>query len=82
MTDAYVIGVDMIKFGRFPDRSVPNIAAESALLALDDLTLADEVICLEPGGALARPTASGRSNPGQSICAEECLPPRAAQRDP
>ncbi len=39
MTDAYVIGVDMIKFGRFPDRSVPNIAAESALLALDDCGL-------------------------------------------
>ncbi len=39
MTDAYVIGVDMIKFGRFPDRSVPNIGAESALLALDDCGL-------------------------------------------
>ena len=39
MTDAYVIGVDMIKFGRFPDRSVPNIAAESALLAMDDCGL-------------------------------------------
>ena len=43
MTDAYVVGVDMIKFGRFPDRSVPNIGAESALLALDDcgLTIQD-----------------------------------------
>ncbi len=39
MTDAYVVGVDMIKFGRFPDRSVPEIAAESALLALDDCGL-------------------------------------------
>jgi acetyl-CoA acetyltransferase len=29
----------MIKFGRFPDRSVPEIAAESALLALDDCGL-------------------------------------------
>ncbi len=43
MTDAYVVGVDMIKFGRFPDRTVPEIAAESALLALDDcgLTIQD-----------------------------------------
>jgi hypothetical protein len=26
MTDAYVVGVDMIKFGRFPDRTVPKSA--------------------------------------------------------
>ena len=25
MTDAYIVGVDMIKFGRFPDRTVPQI---------------------------------------------------------
>lgn len=39
MTDAYVVGIDMIKFGRFPDRAVPEIGAESALLALDDCGL-------------------------------------------
>ncbi len=39
MSDVYVMGVDMIKFGRFPDRSVPNIGAEAALLALDDAGL-------------------------------------------
>ncbi|MEE4361989.1 MAG: thiolase family protein [Pseudomonadales bacterium] len=38
--DVYVIGVDMIKFGRFPDRTVPQIGAEAALLALDDAGLA------------------------------------------
>ncbi|MBW2313963.1 MAG: thiolase family protein [Deltaproteobacteria bacterium] len=37
--DVYVVGIDMIKFGRFPERSVPNLAAESALLALDDAGL-------------------------------------------
>ena len=37
--DVYIIGIDMIKFGRFPDRSVPDIGAESALLALDDAGL-------------------------------------------
>ena len=33
----------MIKFGRFPNKSVPELAAESILLALDDanLTMAD-----------------------------------------
>ena len=39
MSDAYIVGVDMIKFGRFPDRTVPNIGAEAALLALDDCGL-------------------------------------------
>ena len=41
--DVYVIGVDMIKFGRFPDRTVPDLGAEAALMALDDcgLTIRD-----------------------------------------
>jgi acetyl-CoA acetyltransferase len=39
MTDAYVVGVDMIKFGRFPDRTVPSLGAEAALGALDDCGL-------------------------------------------
>jgi len=37
--NAYVVGVDMIKFGRFPDRAVPEIGAQSALMALDDAGL-------------------------------------------
>ena len=36
MSDVYVVGVDMIKFGRFPERTVPEIGAEAALLALAD----------------------------------------------
>ena len=40
MTDAYIVGVDMIKFGRFPEKTVPQIGAQSALLALDDCGLA------------------------------------------
>ena len=39
MSDVYVLGVDMIKFGRFPDRTVPGLGAEAALLALDDAGL-------------------------------------------
>ena len=42
MSDVYILGVDMIKFGRFPDRSVPNIGAEAALMALDDAGLTIE----------------------------------------
>jgi acetyl-CoA acetyltransferase len=43
MTEVYVVGTDMIKFGRFPDRTVPNLGAEAALMALDDagLTIKD-----------------------------------------
>ena len=40
MTDAYVVGVDMIKFGRFPERTVPQLGSQAALLALDDCGLA------------------------------------------
>ena len=39
MSDVYIVGVDMIKFGRYPDRTVPGLAAEAALLALDDAGL-------------------------------------------
>ena len=39
MSDVYVVGVDMIKFGRFPDRTVAQLAAQAALMALDDAGL-------------------------------------------
>ena len=34
--DVYVVGIDMIKFGRFPETSVSKLAAQAALGALDD----------------------------------------------
>jgi acetyl-CoA acetyltransferase len=40
MSEVYVVGTDMIKFGRFPDRTVPDLGAEAALMALDDAGLA------------------------------------------
>ena len=39
MSDVYVVGIDMIKFGRFPERTVENLGAEAALMALDDCGL-------------------------------------------
>ncbi len=39
MSDVYVVGIDMIKFGRYPDRTVPGLAADAALLALEDAGL-------------------------------------------
>ncbi len=39
MTDVFVVGTDMIKFGRFPEKSVPQLGAQAALMALDDAGL-------------------------------------------
>jgi acetyl-CoA acyltransferase len=39
MTDVYVVGIDMIRFGRFPEKSVPELGAQAALMALDDAGL-------------------------------------------
>lgn len=43
MSDVYIMGVDMIKFGRFPDKTVPQLGAQAALMAMDDagLTISD-----------------------------------------
>jgi hypothetical protein len=34
--NVYVVGTDMIRFGRFPEKSVPELGAEAAQLALKD----------------------------------------------
>ena len=39
MADVYVVGIDMVRFGRYPDRTVVQLAADAALLALDDCGL-------------------------------------------
>ena len=39
MSDVYVLGIDMMKFGRFPEATVPQLGARAALLALDDAGL-------------------------------------------
>lgn len=36
MSDVYVVGIDMLRFGRYPERTVVQLAAEAALLAFDD----------------------------------------------
>lgn len=37
--DVYIIGIDMIKFGRFDGETPPSLAAQAALMALDDCGL-------------------------------------------
>jgi len=39
MSDVYVVGADLIKFGRYPDRTPAQLGAQAALLALDDAGL-------------------------------------------
>jgi acetyl-CoA acetyltransferase len=39
MTSVHIIGIDMIPFGRYPNRTVASLGAEAALLALDDAGL-------------------------------------------
>jgi len=36
MSDVYILGIDMIKFGRFPEKSVAELGAQAAQMALDD----------------------------------------------
>lgn len=57
MSDVYVVGVDMMKFGRFPERTVPELGAQAALMALDDAGLriqqAQAMYCANLGQANA-----------------------------
>lgn len=39
MSDIYIVGIDMIPFGRYPDRDVAELGADAALMALDDCGL-------------------------------------------
>ena len=36
MSGAFIVGADMIRFGKYPDRAYYELGAEAALLALDD----------------------------------------------
>jgi acetyl-CoA acyltransferase len=55
MSDVYVLGIDMMKFGRFPERTVPQLGGQAALMALDDAGLTiqqmESVYCSNLGQA-------------------------------
>lgn len=40
MRNVYVLGTGMIRFGRYPDKTVPELGAEAALIALKDAGVA------------------------------------------
>lgn len=39
MSDVYILGIDMTRFGRYPDRTFAQLGGEAALMALDDCGL-------------------------------------------
>ena len=52
MRNVYVLGVGMVKFGRYPEREVHELAAEAALLALDDARMSIQDIQFLASGNL------------------------------
>jgi acetyl-CoA acetyltransferase len=63
MSDVYILGADMIAFGRYPDRTPGQLAAEAALLALDDAGLGVR----EVGALYASSTFNAASMIGQQV---------------
>jgi acetyl-CoA acyltransferase len=63
MSDVYVVGAGMIKFGRYPDRTYFQLGAEAALMALDDAG----VTIKDVGAVYASSTFNAASMLGQKI---------------
>src|SRR5262245_10689299 len=57
MRDVYVAGVAMIRFGRYPDRDVPDLGAEAVLLALKDAGLGMRDVEMMAAGCLFQANA-------------------------
>ena len=57
MRDVYVVGVGMIKFGRYPEKDVSELAGEAALLALKDAAMTINDIQLLASGNLLQANA-------------------------
>ncbi|GGA36739.1 thiolase family protein [Sphingomonas psychrolutea] len=63
MTDVFVVGAGMIKFGRYPDRTYFQLGAEAALMALDDAGVSIKDV----GAVYASSTFNAASMLGQKI---------------
>jgi len=57
MRDVFVAGVGMIRFGRFPDRDLPDLGAEAVLAALADAGLGIRDVELLAAGCLFQANA-------------------------
>lgn len=63
MSDVYVVGADLIKFGRYPNRTPAQLGAEATLLALDDAGLSIRDV----GALYVGSTFNAQSMMGQQI---------------
>ena len=90
MSDAYILGTGMIKFGRHPERRVQGLGAEAALLALDDagLTIHDmqALFCgnlLQAGGMVGQRILQEIGQTGIPVvnCANACATGATALRE-
>jgi acetyl-CoA acetyltransferase len=57
MREVAVIGVAMIKFGRYPEKTVPELAGQAALLALKDAGMDMKDVDLMASGNLYQSNA-------------------------
>jgi acetyl-CoA acyltransferase len=57
MRDVYVAGAAMLKFGRYPDKDVPQLGGEAALLALKDAGVSLREVELLAAGCLFQANA-------------------------
>src|SRR6266513_5106504 len=90
MRDVYVAGVAMIRFGRYPERDVPDLGAEAVLLALKDAGLTIKDVELMAAGCLFQANAMVGQRILQEIgqtgipvvnCANACATGATAFRD-
>jgi acetyl-CoA acetyltransferase len=66
MADVYIGGIEMLKFGRYAERSIEALGGEAALGALDDAGLTIQDVQALYAGSLMQANA----NPGQRILKE------------
>lgn len=66
MSDVYIVGADMIAFGRYPDRTYYQLGAEASLKALDDAGLSIKDI----GAVYASSCFNAQSMLGQKVLKE------------
>ncbi|HLZ70577.1 MAG TPA: beta-ketoacyl synthase N-terminal-like domain-containing protein [Dehalococcoidia bacterium] len=60
MRDVYVVGVGMIKFGRYPEQDIGSLGGQAALLALKDAGLSLKDIQILMSGNLYQTSMSGQ----------------------
>src|SRR6202046_1707539 len=57
MRNVYVLGTGMIKFGRYPDKSVPELGSDAALMAIKDAGVSIQDVELFASGNLFQANA-------------------------